>query len=518
MPTPTGEIRDLTIPWLFQGLRASNKTGTAVFEQDILAKKVYFGNGDILFASSNRDDERLGEFLLKQGRITQAQFDTASATVIRTKKKLGAVLFEAGILSPKDLVTQVKLQVKHIILDLFSWRDGRYRFEEGKPAGDEVIPLQMSTGSLILEGIQGLDWQIIRKGIPPLKTFLRPVLDPSLIFQDAQLSADQRSILALVNGARTIEQLCSLSGIGDFNALKAVYLLLALKMAEVGELKSAAEQRFVHDAVAEAARGAGSAAASPQPPVTKTMILEAFSALKRQDHFEVLGVVRTASPQELKKAYFRLAKMYHPDRHFEPEMADMKETLEAIFYRIHEAYETLTSDERRKEYEQKKETEQTRAAYEEKRADEYVENYAEKMGRAATYFNAGMKEFKAGNFWGAADSFAWATRLDPVKAPYFYYYALSLMRIPRRRHEAEENLRKAIEIDPLKTEYHLDLGNLYLKGGLKAKAMEAFEGGLRANPYAENIIAAIKAAGGDVPKQGGPEGGKLFDKIFKDKK
>ncbi len=512
----------MTIPWLFQDLRAGKKSGTAVFEYDTIIKNIHFGNGDVLFASSNRDDDRLGEFLLKQGRISRAQFDAASAAVIRTKKKLGAVLFELGILQPKELVSQVKLQIKQIILSLFSWRDGRYRFEEGRLAGKEIIPLQMSTGNLILEGIQSLDWQIIRKALPPVKTILRPSTDPSLIFQNADLNSDQKAVLSLVDGARSIEQLCSLTGIGDFNTLKAVYLLLALRIAEAGELRSEKEKSFVRDALQEAAKAAQKQphdTAAAAPVLTREMLQQAFEALNRQDHFEVLGISRTASAYDAKKAYFRLAKVYHPDRHFEPDMADMKETLEQLFSRIHDAYQVLNDPVRRREYEQQLTGVQPAAVahFEEKRPEDYVENYAEKAGRATSYFNAGMKELKVGNYWGAAELFAWATRLDPVKAAYFHYYGLSLSHIPRRRHEAEENLHKAIEIDPLKPEYHLELGTLYLKSGLKSKALDIYLVALRENPGSEQIVNAIKAAGGEIPQSGDQDGG-LFKKMFKDKK
>ena len=63
--------------------------------------------------------------------------------------------------------------MKHIILSLFNWRDGTYRIEEGQ-ACDDIVPLQMSTVAIILEGVQALDWQVIRKGLPSMKTVLRP--------------------------------------------------------------------------------------------------------------------------------------------------------------------------------------------------------------------------------------------------------------------------------------------------------------------------------------------------------
>ncbi len=515
MLSTTGEIKDLTVAWLFQELASANKTGTAVFEQDLLVRKVFFSNGDILFASSNMDDDQLGQFLVRQGRMTREQFETASAAVRKTNKQLGAVLFELNILGPKDLVAQVKLQVKHIILGLFSWRDGKYRFEEGPPAsGEDIVPLQMATPEIILEGLQALDWQVVRKGLPPTKTVLRPTTDPSVLFQNAPLSPDQKAVLWLIDGARTVELLCSQSGIGDFNALKAVYLLLGLKLVEPGTLKTHAERASAGEAPGQTPD------APPEPPVTRDMIQQAFEAMQGQNHFQVLGVNATTTTAELKKTYFRLAKRYHPDRHLEPEMADLKDLLEALFARISDAYQTLSNEDKRREYE--KPSAKTVAAtsqYEEKRAEDYVENYAEKTKSAVAYFNAGMKEFSQGNFWGAADSFAWATRLDPVKAPYFFQYGLSLVRIPRRRHEAEENLQKAIEIDPLKPEYHLELGNLYLKSGLKSKALDVFTVALRDNPGSEKLQEAFKASGGTVaPAATEPDSAGVFKKMFKDKK
>jgi tetratricopeptide (TPR) repeat protein len=146
-----------------------------------------------------------------------------------------------------------------------------------------------------------------------------------------------------------------------------------------------------------------------------------------------------------------------------------------------------------------------------------VENYAEKVGRAAAYFEAGMKDLSLGNYWGAAESFAWAARLDPLKSDYFYHYGISLTRIPRRRHEAEENLKKAIEIDPLKPGYHLELGFLYLHSGLKRKALDAYNDALRQNPASDKLREAIKAAGGTAQEEKEGEAG-LFKKMFKDKK
>ncbi len=282
----------MTLPWLFQDLRKEKETGTVVFSRDTEIKKVFFKNGDILFASSNLDEDRLGEFLMRTGKITSAQFDKSSEVVIRTGKKLGAVLFEMGSLTAQDLVAQVKLQVKEIILKLFSWRDGHYQFDGGPLPVSEIIPIHMSTGDLIIEGIRTLDWKGVRKSLPSIKTILRTSTDPSLLFQSVHLDQDQQSVFSLIDGSKSIQEICVLSGIGDFNTLKAIYTLLALRMAEAGEIKTEGGKIDVRGRARNrrGRRENRTRAAAPEISVTKKMIQNAFDSLGRQNHYEVLEV------------------------------------------------------------------------------------------------------------------------------------------------------------------------------------------------------------------------------------
>jgi tetratricopeptide (TPR) repeat protein len=525
MIVPAGDIKDMTVPWLFQGLRKEKQSGTVVFAREQAVKKIYVQDGEIISAASNLDDDRLVACLLRSGKITRQYYDASNEIVKKTGKNIGAVLVEYDFITPQDLAAAAGLQVKQIILSVFSWRDGRYIFDNGPLPLSEIIAIRINTGELIVEAIRGLDWQIMRKSLPTLKTVLHPSADASLVTQSSRLEQDCYTVLALIDGRRSIEELCSQSGIGDFNTLKAVYMLLALTAVEKGAVKTEAEMKSARAAMQETASArehkapeqASAAGAQADARVSKQMIEQAYTVLQHQDNYQVLGVSSSATPAEIKKAYFRLAKIYHPDRHLEPEMTNLKEKFESLFTAIHGAYQTLSDPVKRQEYEVVRTGRQHEAQYEEKRPEEYVENYAEKTGQAAAYFKAGMKDLKIGNFWGAAESFASATRLDPMKADYFYQYGVSLKHIPRRRHEAEENLKKAIEIDPLKTEYHLELAALYLHSGLKSKAFDIYNEALRQNPDSNKIREAIAAAGGTVPEEQEGEAS-LFKKILKDNK
>src|ERR1700687_6478735 len=66
-------------------------------------------------------------------------------------------------------------------------------------------------------------------------------------------------------------------------------------------------------------------------------------AIKR-DYYEVLGVSRTASAEELKRAYRKLALQYHPDRNPNDPQAESR------FKEINEAYEVLSDQSKRQRY------------------------------------------------------------------------------------------------------------------------------------------------------------------------
>src|SRR5213076_1874852 len=69
-------------------------------------------------------------------------------------------------------------------------------------------------------------------------------------------------------------------------------------------------------------------------------------AVQFRDYYETLGVSKTASEEEIRSAFRKLARKYHPD------VAKDKKTAEEKFKEINEAYEVLSDPEKRKKYDQ----------------------------------------------------------------------------------------------------------------------------------------------------------------------
>ena len=73
-------------------------------------------------------------------------------------------------------------------------------------------------------------------------------------------------------------------------------------------------------------------------------------ALDQLDYFGVLKLPQTAGPGEIKAAYYRESRAYHPDRYATVESASVREMIARIYRRVNEAYTVLRDDRKRAKY------------------------------------------------------------------------------------------------------------------------------------------------------------------------
>jgi len=458
----TGNIRDFSLSKILVYLNRNRKTGTLIVKIPAFTKKVYLDKGDAIFASSTYEDDRLGEMLIKAGKITIEQYEE-SVKLLKTKnKRQGAILVELGHLTPKDLFWGVKYQVKEIIYSLFPLEDAEYEFVEGEIPANEVITLKMSMGNLVYEGVKKRSNLIRMKNeLPDMESAFQLSTDPASLFQDIEFSPQDQKMLSMIDGKRTIKELIDSSSVGTFEALKTLYALWSTGTIEEKEkvIEKPEEAVTVEDIL------------KPFPEEEEAFVKrvdELYSNIEKLTANELLEINENSDAETIKKNYYRLAKEFHPDRYFTSNNPEIKDKLPAIFDAISQAYMLLKDDDARKEY------------FDSLGRIPKEEDLTPKD--AEEQFRRGVEEFKKGNFWGAADAFKWAIKLNGENAKYWSHLSLAYSRMEKKLKDAEESLLQAIKLEPLNADHYANLGHIYLVAGMKKRAYSQFEKALKLDP------------------------------------
>jgi hypothetical protein len=82
----------------------------------------------------------------------------------------------------------------------------------------------------------------------------------------------------------------------------------------------------------------------------KRKVVDLYARLAQIDYYALLGIANNADRKEIKRAYYAIAPDYHPDKFYGKNLGSFKPMMESIFGQLTFAYETLSSPERRGEY------------------------------------------------------------------------------------------------------------------------------------------------------------------------
>ena len=222
-----GEIETSSVPELLRSLRASGETGVLTVRRGDVTKSIYIQQGRVVYAASNNADERLGESLVIRGKITARQFLEASK-MIRPGRRLGGILVEMEALDPEDLIPAVEQQVHDILMELFDWTHGEYELVIKDMDPDQVLSLQISTENLILEGIRrSRSFTQVIRGVGDIDAVLVPTGTTEVLYK-LELTAEEQEVLSHVNGRATVEQICDVSYLSNFETCRILWALKVL--------------------------------------------------------------------------------------------------------------------------------------------------------------------------------------------------------------------------------------------------------------------------------------------------
>jgi hypothetical protein len=227
-----GPLRELGIHDVFQLLDLSRKTGTLTVSSTLRDNQgtVFFDNGALVFASIRSNPHRLGELLLRGGKITEADLARARDMQLAhtESRKLGEILLAIGAISRRELERQVRFQVEEVVFELTSWREGYFRFEE-RDVSDAPAEanIRIAIESLLMEGARRIDeWSRIEGKVPGLEAV--PAFSESGGEQAGMLDLlpNEWEVLAGIDGQRDLRTIAASLGRSDFDVAKIAYGLV----------------------------------------------------------------------------------------------------------------------------------------------------------------------------------------------------------------------------------------------------------------------------------------------------
>ena len=341
---PNGNIKDFGFPKLLVYLNRNRKNGILTVKTPSFTKKIYIHKGDAVFALSTDDDDRLGETLIKMGKITLEQYDRSVEILKKTGRRQGDILVELGYLTPQDVVWGVKYQVKDIIYSLFQLQDAEYEFSERELSSTALITLKMSMGNLIYEGVKRIEnLNRIRKELPDMNTVLTLSSDPVSLFQDVVFSSSDKKMLFMVDGKKTVKEIIDSSSSNSFQAMKTLYVLWSTGILEARQNGSeGAQDTLSLDDMLNSFH--------EEEGALLKRINEVYANLSRLDPNELLKIDEQSDAETVKNNYYKLVKEFHPDRYLSVYDLSIKDKVIAILEATTKAYSLLKDDNKRRDY------------------------------------------------------------------------------------------------------------------------------------------------------------------------
>ena len=549
MPARTarmGRLRAGSILEVVRQLHFEGATGVIHMVRSDQHLSLRIVNGQIVSGSSGPAG-RIGEVLVRCGLLGRSDLERALTQAGTEGRRLGPVLCELGLVSRERLEDALRLQVRDALLAGLFWPEGEWELkaDDSPTPFPEDVTLRLSTAQLLLEAVRRIDDPaIVREALGDQDAVFAPVENPPLRLEATTLGPADGYVLSRADGSMTAREILAIAPLPADEVSRS---LLALLTAGV------IERRRRHPRPAPGPRGVAAPAApaaggqrSPESPArggglanVLRQIESAFDGLATKNHFEVLGISRSSTPEEVKAAYVTLVRTFHPDALGQQGGAAQQEKAQAVFMRVTEAYQILRGVSSRARYEERlrrprlgslpestnmfsrSDPDATIFASPHRAASWSVLSSAKPGALSATatveppplqpvaeVLREAEEHLAAGRPWEASLNLeeVLARSRGPLRARAHILLANALARSPSGAKRAEAELKALLEEDPTSVDGYMALGQLYRNRGFTGRAEAMFRHVLSLDPRnarARQELATVTAGQAGRPDSPG---------------
>jgi len=229
-----GDLAQTALPEILNTIDRFQVPGVIEASREGVVKKVFIKEGNVVHASSSDRDDSLGSFLQRAGILSEEVFAETMAERERTNKRYGHLLIERGVLSPGEIYRAVRQQIEAIVWSLFYWQDGGVIFSIGDFRESDAVKIQLPMRQVILQGIRRApNAKALVARLGRKETVFEPCYRVEDLIELA-LDAEEYRLLHLVDGRRTLFEICTQGPNGAAENGKAMYAFQVLQLVRPG--------------------------------------------------------------------------------------------------------------------------------------------------------------------------------------------------------------------------------------------------------------------------------------------
>lgn len=463
-------VEKYPVPLIMKKIFHDNLSGRLTVSHNEFTREIYLSEGKLQYAASSMEEEKIGQILIKKGKLSPEQFQTYVKYQEKLKPKyhhrLGKLLVSNNLISKKELFSSLNEQTRGITASTFSMDTGDWVFKPFRSGAKmpEDLMFDIPLIDILVEATEQMEDFSYYKN----RFFYRaPVTIP--IEESIGPFVPDEHIRFYVKLAQcshfSCEEILSIMDLPPrifWQRLILLYLLNAVDFAEFRVNENLNEHVELLNELHERLK------------------------YKKIDHYQLLELKDTASVSEVKDKYFSFSRNHSPGAIQAAPGSVVEKQAEYVLEKAQQAYETLSDKKKKKEYDTGRHAipdvvKKAVVKQEINKEPEREENQHDKQERAKALYLDAHTCYRGKKLQDAVRMLEEAIRLDPNRSNYYLLLGLSQTHIPSLRHEAEKNLQKVIQMEPWNADPLFYLGQLYYVEQLPQKAATYFKKALEIN-------------------------------------
>ncbi len=231
-----GTLKGFGVTEIFQLIAQQMKTGTLILTSPDSSVSLAFDNGIIEGIKSDRwEIDPRAEILIKGGFLLEKDYRAALENEKKNSHRWHDILIAQGKIKKTFLDRASNVVIKSILLEVFQWKEGNYRFEDWEVDTENILACHIPSEGIILDTLRVIDeWPMVKQKIPPVDycpVTIMPLTEE--IVKKHRLGAVDMHIYDLIDEKRSVEDIVRQSLEPPFEALSSIVRLLDSGLVEV---------------------------------------------------------------------------------------------------------------------------------------------------------------------------------------------------------------------------------------------------------------------------------------------